>query len=473
MIRPVLLIALPLFFAFLLPVIGLWNKKGVKYVTVGVMGVELLLAVALLDEVLLHPVIDKIGGFVPPIGIVLMVGRLGGFLTLIIALSAFVISIYNLWEDKEPIVRYNMLSLLLLMGSVGMVITGDIFNLFVFLEITSIASYGLASYNRDARGFSGAIKYVVLGSIGSSFVLIGIALIYAQLRTLNMLDIAHRIGEMDPYVRLIAFTSLFLGFGVEAEMFPLNTWVPGVYDGAPNAVVSMFASMPAKSSIFALARMMFTVFSFSGFMWFVAILGLITVFFGEMVAFAQDKLKKMLAYSSIGQMGMIIMGLGIGTAMSVEGAFFQMFGHALAKALLFLAAGYMIYAVKSEKIQDMVGVAKNPLVGVPVVIAILSLLGMPPFVGFYGKFYIVLGGIDARAYGIIALFLAATIIEVVYYARFIKVAFAKPVREYVSPEPVVYLPMMVFAIVIVVFGIFPAPIFAILSKVSMFILGGI
>jgi len=148
------------------------------------------------------PIFDIIGGFQPPLGIVLMVGPLGGFLALIINIAALIISIYSMEMKKEPLLKYHMLSLLLLMGTNGMVLTGDIFNLFVFLEVTSIASYGLASYNKDIKGFEGALKYVILGSIGSTFVLIGIALIYSQLRTLNMLDIATRLGEMDPIPRL-------------------------------------------------------------------------------------------------------------------------------------------------------------------------------------------------------------------------------------------------------------------------------
>ncbi|EDY35095.1 NADH-Ubiquinone/plastoquinone (complex I), domain protein, partial [Aciduliprofundum boonei T469] len=321
MIRPVLLIAFPLLFAFLSPIIGLWSKKWVRYLVIFATALNATLAGFILMEALQHPIFDIIGGFQPPLGIVLMVGPLGAIIALIINIVAFIISIYNLKVEKEPIVKYSMLYLLLVMGSTGMVLTGDLFNLFVFLEVTSIASYGLAAYNRDKKGFMGAMKYVIIGSIGSTFVLLGITLIYSQLRTLNMLDIAARIGTMDPYVKIIAFTSLFLGFGVEAEMFPLNTWVPDAYDGAPHPISAAFASLPAKAGIFALSRVIFTMFSFTNFLWFVVIMGLLTVFFGEIIAYTQKNLKKMLAYSSIGQMGMIIMGLGIGTTLAVEGAF--------------------------------------------------------------------------------------------------------------------------------------------------------
>ncbi len=471
MIRPVLLIAFPLFFAFLSPIIGLWSKKWVRYLIIFATALNATLAGLLLLEVFQHPVFDIIGGFQPPLGIVLMVGPLGAIIAFIINLVAFIISIYNLKVEKEPIVRYSMLYLLLVMGSTGMVLTGDLFNLFVFLEVTSIASYSLAAYNKDKKGFLGAMKYVIIGSIGSTFVLLGITLIYSELRTLNMLDIAARIGTMDPYVKIIAFTSLFLGFGVEAEMFPLNTWVPDVYDGAPNPISAAFASLPAKAGIFALARVIFTMFSFTNFLWFVVIMGLLTVFFGELIAYTQKNLKRMLAYSSIGQMGMIIMGLGIGTTLAVEGAFYQMIAHALGKALLFIAAGFLIYAAKSDKIEDMKGMARNPLVGIPLLIGALSIMGMPPFAGFYGKFFILMGGFSEGYYAIIALFLAASIVEVAYYARFIKIVFEKGNRV-IRPDAATYIPLILLAILIVLIGVYPKPILAVLQHVSAFITGG-
>jgi multicomponent Na+:H+ antiporter subunit D len=471
MIRPVLLIAFPLLFAFLSPLVGMWSKKGVKYLIMFATALNATLAGILLLQVLNHPIFDIIGGFQPPLGIVLMVGPIGALIAFIINIVAFVISIYNLKVEKEPIVKYSMLYLLLVMGSTGMVLTGDLFNLFVFLEVTSIASYGLAAYNKDKKGYIGAIKYVIIGSIGSTFVLLGIGLIYSQLRTLNMLDIAMRMGSMDPYVKIMAFTSLFLGFGVEAEMFPLNTWVPDAYDGAPHPISAAFASLPAKAGVFALARVIFTMFSFSNFLWFVVIMGLLTVFFGEIIAYTQKDVKRMLAYSSIGQMGMIIMGLGIGTTLAVEGAFYQMIAHALGKALLFIAAGFLIYAAKSSKISDMKGMARNPLIGIPILIGILSIMGMPPFAGFYGKFFILMGGFSQGYYAIIALFLAASIVEVAYYARFMKVLFQKggPV---IKPDAATYVPLIMLAIIIVVIGVYPKPILDVLQHVTTFIAGG-
>ncbi len=470
-IRPVLLIAFPLLFAFLLPLVGIWSKRAVRYVVIFATALNSVLAAVLLFEALQKPVFDIIGGFQPPLGIVLMVGPLGALIALLISVVAFVISIYNFKVTTEPIVKYSMLYLLLVMGSTGMVLTGDLFNLFVFLEITSIASYGLAAYNKDKKGYMGAMKYVILGSIGSTFVLLGITLIYAQLRTLNMLDIATRLGEMNPYVKIMAFTSLFLGFGVEAEMFPLNTWVPDAYDGAPHPISAAFASIPAKAGIFALARVIFTMFGFTNFLWFVVIMGLLTVFFGEIVAYTQKNLKRMLAYSSIGQMGMIIMGLGIGTTLAVEGAFYQMLAHALGKALLFIAAGFLIYAAKSEKIEDMKGLARNPLIGIPLLVGVLSIMGMPPFAGFYGKFFILMGGFSQGYYAIIALFLAASIVEIAYYARFIKVVFEKG-KEAVRPDAITYVPLIILAVIIVLIGLYPKPVLDVLSHVAAFMAGG-
>ncbi len=472
MIHPVLLIAIPLFLAFLTPIVGIGSKKYARYMAPLAAGLNTLVSIFVLFETFNGPVFDILSGFSPPLGIVLMVGPLGALIALLISFTSFVVSLNCLKYPKEPVVKYTMLYILLMMGATGMVITGDLFNLFVFMEITSIASYGLASFNRDKRGYLGAIKYVVVGSIGSTFVLVGIGLIYAQLRTLNMLDISARLSQMNSFTAIVAFVSLFVGLSVEAEIFPLNTWVPDAYRGAPSQISAVFASVAAKAGIFAIARIIFTIFGYSNYLWFVVILGMLTVIIGEFSAYVERDLKKMLAYSSIAQMGMIVLGFGIGTVLALQGAFFQMLSHAIAKAVLFMAAGYFVYRTGTTKMESIRGLGRNPLIGIPLTISVLSIMGLPLFLGFYGKFYIVLAGIDAGYYAIIALILLASVVEVAYYARFLKIVFDKS-AEPKEVTPGDYVPMMILAVVLVIFGVYPYPILDVLSHVASFLAGGV
>jgi len=204
----------------------------------------------------------------------------------------------------------------------------------------------------------------------------------------------------------------------------------------------------------------------------VVIMGILTVFFGEIIAYVQKNVKRMLAYSSIGQMGMIIMAFGIGNTLAMEGAFFQMIAHALGKALLFIAAGYMLYAYKTDKIDELKGAARNPLIGIPLLIGVLSIMGMPPFAGFYGKFFILMGGFAEGYYAIITLFLAASIVEVAYYAKFLKTVFEKGI-EAVNPRAYTYVPLIILAVLIVLIGIYPKPVLDVLSNVVSFLAGGV
>jgi proton-translocating NADH-quinone oxidoreductase chain N len=361
-----------------------------------------------------------------------------------------------------------------------MVLTGDIFNLFVFFEILSLSSYALTGYNRDRGGTEAAIKYLIQGSIGSAFILIGIALLYGMFGTLNMADIARAISIPingmfpDPTLLFTALSLLIVGFGVEAAIFPLNAWLPDAHSSAPSSVSALLSGIAIETGAYAVARIVYTIFDGHGIMLVLAVLGVITLLLGEMSAFRQrDDIKRLLAYSSIGQMGLIMLAFGIASDAGVFAALFQLVSHTLAKGLLFLAVGYMIYRVGSKKLSAFAGLGRRmPLTGTMIVIAVLSLVGVPPFAGFMSKFSIVKAALEqhsATYTGLIVLVLLATVIEVAYFLKLLQIMFfAEPdgdVAVQESPLSALIL-ITVLAALIIVIGVYPHMITGLLQQAA-------
>lgn len=398
MVIALLMIVIPLIAAFLLPLF----KRISKEFAFSTLILNTILSVLILMKVYNEGVVyEIIAGFPPPIGIYLAVDNISALLAFIINLFAvinFVVSDRNF--------RFSMVYLLAVAGATGIVFTGDIFNMFVFFEITAVASYALVASKNDKKAIEGSIKYMILGSIGSTFMLIGIAIIYSQLRSLNLYDIAARISSMDPNMRLLSFSFLLVGIGVEAELFPLNGWVPDAYEGANSVIASFLSFGPSKSSIYAIARLLI-IFSATKTYELAFYLGIITLLVGEIAAFMQKNVKRMLAYSSIGQMGMILIAFSLidKTSYALPAAFFIIVSHASAKSSLFLISDRNGFRDVITKYVGVVGV--------------LSLIGMPPMAGFWGKWYLFMSVADEKIWFVLAVILFSAIIEAVYFARYL------------------------------------------------------
>lgn len=457
---PVLMIALPLFAAFLIPPLARISKGMVRYVPVLIIGFNLYETVMLLPHSMVKPVIVIIAAWAPPLGINLTIGPLGNVLALIISLVGFVVAIYNIrFIQEEPNEKYHMLFLLLTAGATGMVLTGDIFNLFVFLEITSISSYALTAFLRDRDGAEAAFKYLLIGSLASTFILLGIALIYATTGTLNMAQIAVRIKDVDPRIAIMALILLVTGFGIEAEMFPLNGWAPDAYSQAPTPIGAAFGGIVVKAGVYALARLIYTIFDFQGIFYFILIAGIITLLIAEMSAIRQKQLKRMLAFSSIGQMGLVFIALGLATTRGVEGGLFQMFNHAMIKPLLFLSAGYLVFYSGSKNIEDLDGMGRvKPLLSFFFAFGAFAILGLPPLSGFWSKFIILSETIRSGFIAIAALALFGSIIEAVYYLRVVGRLYFKAPQKGIRVLYVHYsaiISMGILTVIILIAGLYP------------------
>jgi len=463
MVNPVLLIAVPLGLAFAIPLFALFWKDKAKYIPPAALGFNLVASLLLLPKVLVNPVIISIGGWRPPFCINLVAGPVGVLFSAIIALVGLLVSIYALDYIKEGATeRYHILYLLLLTGATGVVLTGDIFNLFVFFEILCISSYALVAYLRERSGIESAVKYLIQGAVGSSLLLIGIGLLYGQFGTLNMADIAGKIASASPIFLFVPMVLLITGLGVEAAIFPLNAWLPDAHSSAPSSVSAILSGIAIEVGLYAVVRVVFTIFGASGILPFLALLGILTLLVGEMCAFSQNNIKRMLAYSSIGQIGLILFALAIGTSYGVTGGLFQLVSHTLSKALLFLAAGYMIYRAGSMEISALEGMGrKMPLTCLAFTIGTFSLVGLPPFIGFPSKFLIVRAALATKEtflFVLIGFALLATVIEGAYFFRVIQVLYFKggKINPGSKEAPVAALiPMFIFVLLILLVGIYP------------------
>ncbi len=465
-----LLIGVPLLFAFSIPLFGLISKQLTKWVTVFTIGFNATFSLYIL---LAHkyPTIVIMGNWMPPFGENLYVGPVAALLVSLISVMGLLIALYNLWAIKEgDVTRFSILFLMFTAGASGMVLTGDIFNLFIFMEITGISSYALAAYGPERRALGGAFKFLVVSSIGSTLYLLGVTLIYTQLGTLNIAEIAARINQTTPGLLTFAGVLIVSGLAVEAELFPFNGWVPDTYTGAVNGVSAALSGIGAVSGAYALFRIVMTVFGKDGmyvstygkvdFMVVIAILATATVVIGELSALTQKNVKKMLAYSSMAQMGLVAVGLSIGNELGAYGGIFQLVNHSIAKAMLFLILGVLVASGMGENLDDFRGLWKrSPFLSLAFSVGAFSMLGFPLFGGFWSKFAIVGASIQRGGWYdfVIALVLFASAVEAFYYLRIVSYMFSSPEIEHpkIKVPLAPAIPIFTLAVSIVAIGVFP------------------
>ena len=324
--------------------------------------------------------------------------------------------------------------LLCLTGLLGITITADAFNVFVFLEISSLSSYALIAMGRDRRALTAAFRYLVMGTIGATFILIGIGLMYQMTGTLNMADLAKRLPqvyETRPIVAAFAFFTV--GVCLKLALFPLHFWLPNAYAYAPSLVTAFMAATATKVSIYVLLRFFFSVFG-AQFSFDVmplsailAILSIVAIFAASTTAIFQQNAKRLLAYSSVAQIGYIMLGIALVSATGLTSGLLHMFNHALMKGALFLALGAVYYRIGSVRIDAMRGVGRQmPLTMFAFVIAGLSLIGVPLTAGFISKWYLLTALFEMGWWPLAVLVLASSLLAVVYVWKVVEAAYFQP-----------------------------------------------
>ncbi len=472
---PVLFIVIPLLAAFLIPITGMFWKNSVRVIPGIVLLYMLVLSVSLLFQVNeTGAVIEVIADWKPPIGINLVFSPFSGFLATLMSFLGFLVWLYSFKfkrnVDFEPAKKYFILLMLLVTGAIGIVLTGDIFNMFVFIEIVGITGYGLTSFYTRRDSAEAAFKYLFMGSLASTFLLLAIMIIYSQLGTLNIAEIADKMPMMDNRLKIMSMVFFIVAIGIEAEIFPLNGWAPDVYTQAPGPVGAAFAGIVVKAAIYASVRLVYTMFDLSGALNLFIVIGLLTFIIAETTALRQDRLKRMLAYSSIGQMGLVMIAFGIGTKEGVFAALFLIFNHAIIKSLLFLSGSYLVYNKKNKYIKHVNGMGKYlPITSILFTLGAFSIIGLPPFAGFWSKLAILTAAADNKMIMLLAAILAVSVLEAVYYLRVVNRIYfydKKEKTEVAKPTINALIAMVSLGIIILLVGFYPDAITGILNKAA-------
>lgn len=402
-----------------------------------------LIAVLLLRQTLaIGPLSYEIGGWAPPWGIEYRIDVLNAFVLLfvtglgaVVATAASPSVAREIGTDRAHL--FYCCFLLFETGLLGVAATGDAFNLFVFLEIASLASYVLVSLGRDRRALTAAYRYLILGTVGATFYLIGIGLLYQATGTLNFADLAERVPLLsDSRTIRAAFAFLTVGISLKLALFPLHLWLPNAYAFAPSVVTALLAGTATKVALYVLLRIFFTLFgdSFSfGAMPVEVILvplAVAAVFVGSAAAIFEQNVKRMLAYSSIAQIGYMVLGIALATVLGLTGGIVHMFNHAVIKTALFLALACAVWRVGPPTLDAIAGLGRRmPLTMAAFVVAGMSLIGVPGTAGFVSKWYLVIGALERDWWWIALVIIAGSLLSVVYVWRIIEVAYFRPVPD--------------------------------------------
>lgn len=401
------------------------------------------ISVMLLIQVLDSGVISyRLGGWAPPWGIEYRVDAVNAYVLLIVAAIGALVITYakpsvarEIGAGRETLFYTSYL--LCLTGLLGVTITGDAFNIFVFLEISSLSSYVLISLGTDRRALTASFQYLIFGTIGATFFLIGVGLLYQATGTLNIADMANRVEPLgDSRTVQAAFAFMAVGLAVKAALFPLHAWLPNAYAYAPSVVTAFLAATATKVSIYVLIRTYFTIFG-PEFSFEVMTLGPVLMAFalaamliGSTIAIFQQDIKRSFAYSSVAQIGYMVLGIGFATVLGVTGGMLHMFNHALMKGALFLALGCVFYRTGAVTIESIQGLGKRmPWTMAAIVAGGLSLIGVPLTVGFTSKWYLLLAALQSGMWWIAIFILLSSLLAIIYVWRLVEAAYLSP-----SPE---------------------------------------
>jgi len=434
-------------------------------------GLAFLISCLLLQQVMTSgTIIYELSGWEAPWGIEYRIDQLNAFLLLIISAVSTVVLIAADTSIKQEIPAdkhtfFYILYLLSLAGMLGIVATGDAFNVFVFLEISSLSAYALIALGKDRRALWAAYQYLIIGTIGATFILIGIGLMYKMTGTLNMHDLSMRLPAVE-HTRTVftAFAFVIVGICLKLALFPLHLWLPNAYAYAPSIVTAFFAATATKVAIYLLIRFTFSVFGLSFSFTVVPlqvlflVLGLLGIFVASTAAIYQKNVKHLFAYSSIAQIGYMIIGYSVSTTTGLMSTLLHLFNHALMKSALFLSLAAVVYRIGSAQLSQFQGLGRQmPLTMAAIVIGGLSLIGVPLTVGFVSKWYLILATLENGWWPVAILILLGSLLAVVYVWRIVEVAYFKPpltTGETIKEAPLSFLiPIWILVLANIYFGI--------------------
>ncbi|CFX61194.1 NADH dehydrogenase (Quinone) [Candidatus Filomicrobium marinum] len=438
------------------------------------------------------PIYYKLGNWEAPFGIVYKVDVLSAFMLCLVSGAAAVImpfarkSVASEIDSHQQSWYYTMY-LLCLAGLLGIIITNDAFNAFVFLEVSSLSTYVLIALGRHRRALVASYQYLIMGTIGATLYIIGVGLLYLLTGSLNFDDIAARLTSdlvwpLEPLLAALAF--IFVGLSLKLALFPLHVWLPNAYAYAPSFATVFLAGTATKVAIYLLVRVMFEVFGVA--LTFdrlpvaeiLIVLSVAAMFIASFSAVFEDNAKRMLAYSSVAQIGYITLGIGLFNQAGLTGAFAHVANHAVMKTALFLALGAAFYRIGSVRFSDLEGIGRRmPLTMGALVIAGIGLMGTPGTAGFISKWYLAMGALEAGSWLLVFLIVASSLISVIYVGKLVEVMWLRapsPAAAEAKEAPLSMLvPLLLLAAATIYLGFDTRLTVDIGNQIATLLLGGL
>ena len=485
---PALIVVTFLLFSYLMPLFDRWKKEWCASLAILAHIIAILFTGYLTWEVMNNgPLTYHLGGWAPPWGIEFVVDYMAVFMLITISVVSLAILTFGTkdltHELKDKVsAGYYTLYLLLVGSMLGLAITNDLFNMFVFMEIGGIAACGIIAAKSDRACIEASLKYLILGAVGTGCVLLSVALLYMVSGNLNMTFVGaalENVLHIYPNNILVALALFTVGFVVKSALFPLHVWLPDAHSSAPSPSSAILSGLVIKIYAVTYLKLLIRVFPTELFSVIpvydvILILASMSIIFGSVFAIVQEDIKKMLAYSSIAQIGYVFLGIGLFNINGLSGGILHIFNHAMMKSMLFLSAGAIIYCTGFRKIKDLKGIGmKMPLVMVVFTIGALAMVGIPVTNGFISKLYLAIGTIEAGKPILLAVILASSLLNAVYYFPIIIGAFFgthhddEDEHEEVKCEKLplkMQIPLIALGLGCIFFGLFPQVIMTIIEK---------
>ncbi len=470
---PVLVVVVSLLSAITILIAGWINRKTACFISMATLLSQFIASLFILHHVMtIGPIHYRLGGWAPPWGIEYVMDALNAYFLVIHLFLGLLCVIYSKrnieHELPQKVVTFYTIYQLLITGLCGIIVTGDIFNMYVFIEIACLSSYTLIA-SRGKIALKASFTYLVLGSIGACFFLLGIGFLYSVTGSLNIRDLSLLLPPFyGNKVVLAAFVFFTVGLSIKMALFPLHTWLPDAHAFAPSEISAMLSGIIIEVFTYAFIRIAFSVFTlkfittYLPMMSILSWLAAIAMIFGSILAIVQYNLKKMLAYSSVANIGYIMLGVGLSpsTSLGLTPALMHILNHALMKACLFLAAGAFIYKANLWQIKDLQGLGrKMPYTCMAFLLSALAMIGLPPSVGFITKWYLIIAALEAKQFIFVGVIFISTLLMIFYFWKVIEYMYIKvgdEVKKGLSIEEIprsMLIPVMAFACLCFVMGI--------------------
>ncbi len=471
---PALLFLLPLFAAIAMPVVCLKHREWSRPISLVVLGGMVVVSILNLNGVINHGEVRyAFSGWAAPLGIEWVADGLASVILVGLSLLGLLALVFTGPTSPKDlggrIVHYYILILLLISALTGIVFAGDLFNLFVFLEVAAICSYALIGV-AGGRALFAAFRYLVLGTLGASLYLLGVSYFYAASGTLNMADMAEKLPHLLNSKAVVGgLLFMFIGLGIKMALVPFHAWLPDAYTYAPESISPILAALVTKVALLGWVRIIYWVLGAKAIVYdipvllLVGILGTLAAVIGAVLALSQQDIKMMFAYGGISHIGIILIGVSQGNQTGFVGGVFYLLNDAVMQAALFFLAGVAICQYGVRTVEDIGRIGKQApwFTGVLVVVA-LGMIGLPPTGGFFGKWYIILGALEANNYIAVAAVLLSTLLTLAYFVRLFEAIFrqSETDSEMLPGEiPFPYkLSLGITAAAVMILGLFSDPI---------------